>query len=97
MTSVLDTLERNGYVKRLPDPSDRRRVLVDITPAAQAVLDKMLPEVQHVIAVALRDIDADTLQAFFDTLATVSAAIAAVPDDLPPAPARRTPARLRRT
>ncbi|HKT56370.1 MAG TPA: MarR family transcriptional regulator [Microbacterium sp.] len=97
MTSVLDTLERNGYVKRLADPSDRRRVLVDITPAAQAVLDKMLPEVQHVIAVALRDIDADTLQAFFDTLATVSAAIAAVPDNVPPAAARRTPARLRRT
>lgn len=97
MTSVLDTLERNRYVKRLADPSDRRRVLVDITPAAQAVLDKMLPEVQHVIAVALRDIDADTLQAFFDTLATVSAAIAAVPDNVPPAAARRTPARLRRT
>ena len=97
MTSVLDTLERNGYVKRLADPSDRRRVLVDITPAAQAVLDKMLPEVQHVIAVALRDIDAETLQAFFDTLATVSAAIAAVPDNVPPAAARRTPARLRRT
>lgn len=97
MTSVLDTLERNGYVKRLADPSDRRRVLVDITPAAQAVLDKMLPEVQHVIAVALRDIDDDTLQAFFDTLATVSAAIAAVPDNVPPAAARRTPARLRRT
>ncbi|HEX4775485.1 MAG TPA: MarR family transcriptional regulator [Acidimicrobiia bacterium] len=97
MTSVLDTLERNGYVKRLADPSDRRRVLVDITPAAQAVLDKMLPEVQHVIAVALRDIDDDTLQAFFDTLATVSAAIAAVPDNVPPAAARRTPDRLRRT
>jgi DNA-binding MarR family transcriptional regulator len=97
MTSVLDTLERNGYVERLADPNDRRRVLVDITPAAQAVLDKMLPEVQHVIAAAMRDIDADTLQAFFDTLATVSAAIAAVPDDLSPAAPRRTPARLRRT
>jgi DNA-binding MarR family transcriptional regulator len=97
MTSVLDTLERNGYVKRLADPDDRRRVLVDITPAAQAVLDKMLPEVQQVVAAAMRNIDADTLQAFFETLATVSAAIAAVPDDLPPAAPRRTPARLRRT
>jgi MarR family transcriptional regulator, 2-MHQ and catechol-resistance regulon repressor len=97
MTSVLDTLERNGYVKRLADPNDRRRVLVDITPAAQAVLDKMLPEVQHVVAAAMGSIDAGTLQAFLDTLATVSAAIAAVPDDLPPVAPRRTPAHLRRS
>ena len=47
MTSVLDTLERNGYIVRQPDPADRRRVLVDITPAAQAVLDQVLPAVQQ--------------------------------------------------
>ena len=34
MTSILDTLERRGYVRRQPDPADRRRVLVDITPEA---------------------------------------------------------------
>jgi len=38
-TSVLDTLERNGCVERLTDPDDRRRVLVEITPDAQALLD----------------------------------------------------------
>ena len=83
MTSVLDTLERNGYIKRIADPNDRRRVLVDITPDAQAVLDKMLPEVQHVIAAAMANIDDDALQALLDALAAVSAAIAAIPDTLP--------------
>jgi len=97
MTSVLDTLERNGYIKRIADPNDRRRVLVDITPDAQAVLDKMLPEVQHVIAAAMANIDDDALQAFLDALADVSAAIAADPDTLPPVAPRRRPARLRRT
>jgi DNA-binding MarR family transcriptional regulator len=97
MTTVLDTLERNGYVKRIADPNDRRRVLVDITPDAQAVLDKMLPEVQQVIALALANIGDDVLQALFDALAAVSAAIAATPDTLPPVRARRTPAHLRRT
>jgi MarR family transcriptional regulator, 2-MHQ and catechol-resistance regulon repressor len=97
MTTVLDTLERNGYVKRIADPSDRRRVLVDITPDAQAVLDKMLPEVQQVVAAALANIGDDVLQALFDALAAVSAAIAATPDTLPPVRARRTPAHLRRT
>ena len=47
MTSVLDTLERNGYVVRLADPEDRRRVLVEVTPAAQELLDQALPEVVH--------------------------------------------------
>ena len=97
MTSVLDTLERNGYINRIADPNDRRRVLVDITPEAQAVLDKMLPEVQHVIAAAMANIDDDALQALLDALAAVSAAIAALPDALGPVAPRRTPAQLRRT
>lgn len=97
MTSVLDTLERNGYVKRTADPTDRRRVLVDITPDAQAVLDKMLPEVQHVIAAAMAPIDDAALHALFDALAAVSAAIADTPGTLPPAAPRRTPTHLRRT
>ena len=84
MTSVLDTLERNGHIKRIADPNDRRRVLVDITPDAQAVLDKMLPEVQHVVAAALANIDDDTLQALLDALAAIGAAITTIPDTLPP-------------
>ena len=31
ITTVLDRLERAGYVQRLADPSDRRRVLVETT------------------------------------------------------------------
>jgi DNA-binding MarR family transcriptional regulator len=31
VTAVLDRLERAGYVQRLADPSDRRRVLVETT------------------------------------------------------------------
>lgn len=31
VTAVLDRLEAKGYVSRVPDPGDRRRVLVEIT------------------------------------------------------------------
>jgi len=34
MTTALDRLERAGYARRLRDASDRRRVLVEITPHA---------------------------------------------------------------
>lgn len=69
MTTVLDTLERNGYVRRLADPDDRRRVLVDITPAAQSVLERLLPDVQQMANAVMRVLDDNILHALLDTLA----------------------------
>jgi DNA-binding MarR family transcriptional regulator len=40
MTSRLDRLERRGYVKRKPDPDDRRGVLVELTDAGREILDQ---------------------------------------------------------
>jgi DNA-binding MarR family transcriptional regulator len=34
MTTVIDRLERAGYARRVRDPSDRRRVLVELAPEA---------------------------------------------------------------
>jgi DNA-binding MarR family transcriptional regulator len=39
MTSRLDRLERLGYVRRLPDPSDRRSVFVELTDEGRAAWD----------------------------------------------------------
>jgi DNA-binding MarR family transcriptional regulator len=35
MTNRLDRLEKGGFVKRLPDPDDRRGVLIELTEAGQ--------------------------------------------------------------
>jgi DNA-binding MarR family transcriptional regulator len=35
VTAMLDRLTRDGFVQRLPDPSDRRRVLVQLTDKAR--------------------------------------------------------------
>ena len=43
MTSMLDTLERRGLVRRMPHPADRRKLLVDVTDGARAILDELLP------------------------------------------------------
>jgi DNA-binding MarR family transcriptional regulator len=43
MTSLLDNLEKRGLIRRLPHPDDRRKLLIDITPAAQAIVDELLP------------------------------------------------------
>ncbi|MCK2215951.1 MarR family transcriptional regulator [Actinomadura sp. ATCC 31491] len=36
VTGLVDTLERDGLVRRVPDPADRRSVLTEITPAGRA-------------------------------------------------------------
>jgi DNA-binding MarR family transcriptional regulator len=40
MTNRLDKLEKSGLVKRLPDPEDRRGVLVELTADGRATLDR---------------------------------------------------------
>ncbi len=35
MTAVIDRLQRAGYARRIADPSDRRQLLVEITPGAR--------------------------------------------------------------
>jgi len=32
VTTIVDRLERAGYARRLPDPEDRRRVLIEVMP-----------------------------------------------------------------
>jgi MarR family transcriptional regulator, 2-MHQ and catechol-resistance regulon repressor len=91
MTSVLDTLEGKGYLRRQADPTDRRRVLVDLTPAGQAVLDRVLPEVQQAVTAVMSALDDQALDTLLDQLTVVRQALAAAPTDLPPPAPRRTP------
>lgn len=45
VTRVIDRLEQSGYVRRVTDPADRRRVIVEVVPekvaAIQATLDRV--------------------------------------------------------
>ena len=43
MTGLIDTLERDGFVKREPDPDDRRMMSVRLTPAGENFLAEFLP------------------------------------------------------
>ena len=43
MTGLIDTLERDGLVKREPDPDDRRMMSVLLTPKGEKFLNEFLP------------------------------------------------------
>jgi DNA-binding MarR family transcriptional regulator len=42
VTAVIDRLERAGYARRVGDPSDRRKVLVELTPECKALLEELM-------------------------------------------------------
>jgi DNA-binding MarR family transcriptional regulator len=47
VTSLLDTLERQEFVRRRPHPSDRRMLMVEITEKGRAVADEFRPIVHR--------------------------------------------------
>jgi DNA-binding MarR family transcriptional regulator len=45
-TRVIDSLVASGHVARAPDPTDRRRVLVQLTPAAEDQVDRTFEQLR---------------------------------------------------
>jgi DNA-binding MarR family transcriptional regulator len=48
MTGTLDQLEYKGWVRRIPNPDDRRSVLVEITDEGTAIADRLLPGIRKI-------------------------------------------------
>ena len=55
MTSTLDALEDHGWVRRVPNPEDRRSVLIEITADGKAVADRFLPGIRVLEQLVLTD------------------------------------------
>lgn len=77
VTSLLDTLERRGLVERRPDPADRRRLLVAITPPAQAMVRQYVPEVVALQGAVMSGIGEEDRQQLIAILTRIREAIAA--------------------
>src|SRR5262245_8691597 len=43
ITMILGNLEKRGLVVREPDPADRRRLIVRLTPAGKRLIERLLP------------------------------------------------------
>ncbi len=50
VTRVIDRLEQAGYVRRIADPADRRRVIVEIVPEKIATLESMMASLEDAAA-----------------------------------------------
>ena len=49
MTGIIDTLEKEGQIERISDPTDRRKVIVRITRPGKKLIEKFLPKHQEFI------------------------------------------------
>jgi len=73
VTGVVDRLERSGYAARGPDPADRRKVIVEVTPAfhdrARGIWGPMAADWQERVAKRFTAEELDTIAAFLDLTA----------------------------
>ena len=99
MTATLDLLEHRGWIRRIPNPADRRSVLLEITPDGRATADQLLPGIRTVERSILSALTQDERACLLDLLAKVLARTADVASG-PPQPLngpRIRPARIGRS
>ena len=54
VTRVIDRLEQAGYVRRVPDPTDRRRVIVELVPEKMAAIKATMAQFGEKSATEIR-------------------------------------------
>lgn len=75
VTSLVDTLERKGLVRRVRDTSDRRVMLVELTDAAPPIINAYLADVTALHAQEFAALDEQERETFVQLLAKVAASI----------------------
>lgn len=80
MTGTLDTLEYRGWVRRLPNPDDRRSLLIEITDEGRAVADQLLPGIRKLERAMFEGLSDHELATLLKLLTKVLAGAAAVAD-----------------
>jgi DNA-binding MarR family transcriptional regulator len=83
MTGTLDRLERQGLVRRLPNPEDRRSVLVEVTDAGRALCDRFLPGINALQIAVVSELEPAERHQLLELLGKVLAGAARVADEEP--------------
>lgn len=98
MTATLDLLERRGWIRRVPNPADRRSVLIETTPQGRATADQLLPGIRKVERRILSALTPDERAHLLELLAKILARSAEIAREQPEPlhGTRNRPARLSR-
>lgn len=83
VTATLDLLEHRGWIRRTPNPEDRRSLLIEITAAGRATADEFLPGVRAVERQMLSKISKKERHVLLDLLGRVLAQAAELATEEP--------------
>ena len=83
MTATLDLLEYRGWIRRTPNPGDRRSVLIEITPQGRDTADQLLPGIRKVERRILSALSPAERAHLLDLLAKILARSAEVAGEQP--------------
>lgn len=61
VTSLIDTLEKEGFVHRKDDPSDRRKVLISVTEKGVEHSKKIFHKIEAIAKKCMVDLDDESL------------------------------------
>ncbi|KTR92933.1 MarR family transcriptional regulator [Microbacterium testaceum] len=86
MTALLDRLEKSGHLERLPHPSDRRKVLIAVTPRTEDDMRAVLGSMHAQMMLATRGMTEAEATAVTQFLDRMRAAVDGVGTDAVKAP-----------
>jgi MarR family transcriptional regulator for hemolysin len=79
LVGVLDRMERDGWIQRVPAETDRRRKIIRPTAKVEPLWNKMVDCAHRVRARATEGISPEQLEQLRDTLATIRANLTVAP------------------
>ena len=80
VTGLLDSLEARGFVRRSAHATDRRSLIVEITPAGLDVLQQLRTLVHHNEKTWMSDLSDEDLRGYIASLHVIQDALVAEPD-----------------
>lgn len=72
MANTLDRMERDGLIKRKPDPDDKRRATIHLTPRADDMRARVMEQARQVAAQAVKALSASEQDQLFSLIARLS-------------------------
>ena len=75
ITGTLDSLQQAGLIRRIPHPSDRRSILVELTTSGAALVAKLCPPLIALEERLMSGVSPARIDALLQTLDTVQATI----------------------
>jgi DNA-binding MarR family transcriptional regulator len=80
VTGLLDSLERTGFVRRSANPTDRRSLVVEITPAGLAVTQKLRTIVHRQEKAWMAGLSEPELRSYIAQLHRIQDGLASMPE-----------------